>query len=51
METSISLHMIFAQSCLFFDIIKPQLIERSLGKLRFLKEWHFLCGQQLMVKF
>ena len=26
-------------------------LERAFGKLRFLKGWHFLCGQQLMVKF
>ena len=23
----------------------------SFGKSRFLKGWHFLCGQQLMVRF
>ena len=24
---------------------------RALGKYRFLKGWHFLCGRQLMAKF
>ena len=28
-----------------------QLLPLSLGKLRFLKGWLFLCGQQPMVKF
>ena len=26
-------------------------LERAFGKLRFLKGWFFLCGQQLMVIF
>ena len=29
----------------------PLSLGRAFGKSRFLKGWHFLCGQQLMVKF
>ena len=29
----------------------PLSLGRAFGKSRFLKGWHFFCGQQLMVKF
>ena len=31
--------------------LPPPSLGRVFGKLRFLKGWFFLCGQQLMVRF
>ena len=31
--------------------LPPLSLEREFGKLRFLKGWFFLCGQQPMVRF
>ena len=31
--------------------LPPPSLVREFGKLRFLKGWLFLCGQQLMVRF
>ena len=35
----------------FVSQLPPPFLGRVFGKLRFLKGWLFLCGQQLMVRF